>query len=73
MFTTGPAGVLHLDKGTLAAGKDADVTVLDLERRVKVEPAAFKSKSHNTPFKGLTMRGAPILTIVGGKVIHDAR
>ena len=54
-------------------GDDADVTVLDLERRVTVEPDAFKSKSHNTPFKGLTMRGAPILTIVGGKVIHDAR
>ena len=73
LFTTGPAGVLHLDKGTLAVGKDADVTVLDLERSVTVEPSAFKSKSHNTPFKGLTMRGAPILTIVGGKVIHDAR
>lgn len=73
LFTTGPAGVLGLDKGTLAAGKDADVTVLDLDRTVTVEPKQFKSKSHNTPFKGLTLKGAPILTVVGGKVIHDAR
>ena len=73
LFTTGPAGVLGLDKGTLAAGKDADVTVLDLDRTVTVEPKEFKSKSHNTPFKGLTLKGAPILTVVGGKVIHDAR
>ena len=57
LFTTGPAGVLRLDKGTLAVGKDADVTVLDLERRVTVEPDAFESKSHNTPFKGLTCAG----------------
>jgi len=73
LFTTGPAGVLRLDKGTLAPGKDADVTVLDLERTVTVEPKEFKSKSHNTPFKGLKLKGAPILTVVGGKVIHDAR
>lgn len=73
LFTTGPAGVLGLDKGTLAPGKDADVTVLDLERTVTVKPKEFKSKSQNTPFKGLTLKGAPILTVVGGKVIHDAR
>ena len=73
LFTTGPAGVLGLDKGTLAPGKDADVTVLDLERTVTVEPKEFKSKSQNTPFKGLTLKGTPILTVVGGKVIHDAR
>jgi len=73
LFTTGPAGVLHLDKGTLAPGKDADITVLDLDREVTVEASQFKSKSHNTPFKGLKLKGAPILTVVGGKVIHDAR
>ncbi|HET9301032.1 MAG TPA: dihydroorotase [Candidatus Polarisedimenticolaceae bacterium] len=73
LFTTGPAGVLGLDKGRLAAGKDADVTVLDLDRTVTVEPKEFKSKSQNTPFKGLKLKGAPILTVVGGKVIHDAR
>ena len=73
LFTTGPAGVLHLDKGTLAPGKDADVTVLDLDREVTVDPKRFKSKSQNTPFKGLKLKGAPILTVVGGKVIHDAR
>ena len=57
----------------LAPGKEADVTVLDLEREVTIDPKAFRSKSHNTPFKGLTLRGAPVLTIVGGRVIHDAR
>ena len=73
LFTTGPAGVLGLPKGVLAPGKDADVTVLDLDRQVTVEPKQFKSKSQNTPFKGLTLKGAPVLTVVGGKVIHDAR
>ena len=41
LFTTGPAGVLGLDRGRLAAGAPANVTVLDLEREVEVDPARF--------------------------------
>jgi dihydroorotase len=73
LFTTGPSSILRLKKGTLAPGREADLTVLDLDRRFEVDPEKFQSKSHNTPFRGLTLRGAPVLTIVGGKVIHDAR
>jgi len=73
LFTTGPAGVLRLDKGTLRVGVDADVTVLDLDRKVTVAPATFQSKSANSPFGGWTLRGAAVLTIVGGRIVHDAR
>jgi dihydroorotase len=73
LFTTGPAAILRLPKGTLAKGADADVTVLDLGRRVTVDPARFRSKSANTPFGGWTLEGAPVLTLVGGRVVHDAR
>ncbi|HJQ99651.1 MAG TPA: dihydroorotase [Candidatus Polarisedimenticolaceae bacterium] len=73
LFTTGPAKVLRLDKGTLAVGVDADVTVLDLERQVTVEPGSFRSKSANTPFSGWTLRGGPVMTIVSGRIVHDAR
>jgi dihydroorotase len=73
LFTTGPARVLRLDKGTLSVGVDADVTVLDLDRDVKVEPSAFRSKSGNTPFGGWRLRGAPVMTIVSGRIVHDAR
>jgi dihydroorotase len=73
LFTTGPARVMGLDKGRLARGADADVTVLDLQRRETVDPAAFASKSRNTPFAGWELRGAPVLTVVGGRIVHDAR
>jgi len=52
---------------------DADVTVLDLDRKVTVAPATFQSKSANSPFGGWTLRGAAVLTIVGGRIVHDAR
>ena len=49
----GPASVLRLTRARCAAGDDADITVLDLERRVVIDPGAFASKSVNTPFGGL--------------------
>jgi len=73
LFTTGPAGVLRLESGTLAPGKDADVTVLDLEREVRIEASHFKSKSFNSPFLGWELKGAPVMTLVGGRIVHDAR
>ena len=47
--------------------------VASLERRVVVSPSAFESKSVNTPFGGWTLRGGPVMTIVGGRIVHDAR
>jgi dihydroorotase len=68
LLSTRPAAILGLPGGTLAPGAPADVTVLDLSRRQKVDPARFLSKGRNTPFGGWTLRGAPALTIVAGKV-----
>ena len=73
LLSVGPASVLRLKKGSLRPGDDADITVLDLERRVVIDPGAFASKSVNTPFGGWTLRGGPVMTIVGGRIVHDAR
>jgi dihydroorotase len=64
-----PAGLLGLPGGSLAAGAAADLTVLDLERAVTLDPARFRSRGRNTPFGGWTATGAPCLTIVGGAVV----
>jgi dihydroorotase len=68
LLSTRPAAVLGLAGGTLAPGAPADVTVLDLSRRSKVDPTRFLSKGRNTPFGGWTLKGAPVMTIVGGRV-----
>ncbi len=73
LMSCGPADILRLRKGSLAEGADADVTVLDLERKVVVAPAAFAGKSANTPFGGWALRGGPVMTIAGGRIVHDAR
>ena len=73
LMSCGPARILRLAKGSLAQGYDADVTVLDLDRKVSVDATSFVSKSANTPFGGWTLRGAPVMTIVGGRIVHDVR
>jgi dihydroorotase len=72
-FSTKPAAIFGLPGGTLAPGAPADVTVIDLRRKVRVEPDAFRSKGRNTPFGGLALKGAPVMTIVGGRVVWEAR
>jgi len=72
LLSTRPARVLGLPGGTLAPGSPADVTVLDLDRRVQVDPARFQSKGRNTPFAGWTLKGGPVLTVVDGRVVFAA-
>ena len=73
LYTTGPAGILGLKRGTLAPGVAADVTVLDLDRKVEVDVSSFRSRSRNAPYHGWKLRGAPILTLVGGRIVFDGR
>jgi dihydroorotase len=77
LFSARPARVLGLNKlnankGSLAVGADADITILDARRRVVVRPESFRSKGRNTPFGGLELQGGPVTTIVGGRIVWQA-
>ena len=67
-----PAGVFHLPGGTLKPGAPGDVVVLDVSRPWTVNAAAFHSKSRNTPFAGRVLVGRAWLTVVNGRVVHEA-
>lgn len=67
-MTLHPARVLGLKKGTLQIGADADVTIIDPERRWTVEPGELRSKSRNTPLMGQELTGRAVSVIVGGQV-----
>jgi len=73
LLTTGPAGVLGLDRGRLTEGGPADITVLDLERTVTIQAEEFESRSANTPFDGWKLTGTNVMTIVGGRIADDKR
>ena len=67
-MSTLPARILGVDRGTLRPGAVADVTVIDPNLSWRVDAAAFRSKSVNSPFDGWTLQGRTVATIVAGRV-----
>jgi dihydroorotase len=72
LFSTGPDRVLNLQRGRLAVGAPADITILDLERTWTYDVNKSASKSRNSPFDGHTFRGGPVATVVNGRIVWRA-
>ena len=68
LFTTGPARILGKER-KLAAGQPADLTLLSTTREWKYNVNDSPSKSRNSPFDGRTFKGAPMATIVAGRIV----
>ena len=72
LFTTGPARILGLDRGTLAVGAPGDVTVFSTDREWTYDVNKSFSKSRNSPFDGRTFVGGPVATVVAGEIVWRA-
>ncbi|MBI9088271.1 MAG: dihydroorotase [Desulfobacterium sp.] len=65
-----PAAFLGMDN-RLIPGNVADITVIDPERCHVIDPATFVSKSRNTPFSGMEVKGDVFLTMVQGGIVFQ--
>jgi dihydroorotase len=68
-LTIGPARILRLPQGRLSKGAPADLVIFNLGTPRRIDPATFRSKSKNSPFKGRLLQGKVLRTIVGGKTV----
>ena len=71
-MSTAPARLFHLPGGTLAPGSPGDVCVLDVRTPWVVRAAELHSKSRNSPFTGKEVVGRAAVTLVAGRVVHEA-
>ncbi len=71
-LTRAPARIAAIDAPALREGVRAEICVIDTERTFTVRREELRSKSHNTPFLGKTFTGAVVLTLAGGRIVHDA-
>lgn len=72
-LTVSPARFLGRgDLGTLKAGSEADVTIIDPNAEWVVDPSEFRSKGKNTPLAGATLKGRVVATVFGGRVVYQA-
>lgn len=56
-------------KGRIAAGYDADFTIVDLKRRETITHQWSKSRCGWTPFDGMKVTGWPVMTIIRGRMV----
>jgi dihydroorotase len=72
LLATNPARVLGLkDRGHVKPGYPADLTILNLKKRFKIEEKDFRSKANNCPFLGWEGQGVVEHTIVAGNVVYS--
>jgi dihydroorotase len=70
LMAAGPARIYGaVNKGRIAAGYDADFSVVDLRRVEKIENARMAAKCGWTPFDGVTVTGWPVATIIRGNAV----
>jgi dihydroorotase len=67
LFTTGPARVLGMER-SLAAEQPADLTIFSTDYSWTYDVKDSPSKSRNSPFDRRAFQGAPMATIVAGRV-----
>ena len=72
LMTHKPAAVIGADKGYLAEGSRADVTIIDPDAKYTIDTEKFKSKSRNCPYNGWQVKAKIRHTIVAGELRYSA-
>lgn len=68
-MSTNPANIFALNAGSLKVGKNADITIIDLDKEWTVNSAEFYTRSKLTPFEGKHCKGKAVATMVDGKFV----
>ena len=71
-FTSKPAEILKINKGTLSIGNDADFCIVDINKPWVVKKEKLISKSKNTPIEDKKLQGKVISTFVNGEELFKS-
>jgi dihydroorotase len=70
LTSAGPARLFGIaTKGRIAAGYDADLTIVDLKRRETITDKWMASRAGWTPYDGVSVTGWPVGTFVRGRKV----
>ncbi len=71
LMSVNPRKLLNLPVEKIKTGFPANIVLADLNKEWIVDPSKLHSKSHNTVFKGMTLKGKPVMTISNGNIIYS--
>jgi dihydroorotase len=70
-MTCNAARIINFDGGVIKKGARADLVLIDLDAEWVIDSQKFHSKSKNSPFDGIKVKGRAVKTMVAGKVVFD--
>ena len=67
-----PAKLFSLqNKGLIAEGYDADITVVDMDKKQIINKEMLLSKCGWSPYENMKITGWPVMTFVNGNLVYD--
>ena len=70
LWSHGPHRIHKIhNKGQITKGYDADITLVDLNKKMTITNAQQKSRTGWTPYDGLNVTGWPVMTMIRGNVV----
>jgi len=69
LVSENPAKIFNIkSKGFIKKGYEADLTIVDMDKVVKIDNDKIESKCKWSPFHGVEVKGFPVITIVNGEI-----
>ncbi|MDE7399650.1 MAG: dihydroorotase [Oscillospiraceae bacterium] len=70
LMCVNPRKILNIPGGSFTEGEPADITIFNINEEWTVDPNKLHSKSHNTCFKGMKLKGRVKMTVVDGEIVY---
>ncbi len=71
LMAENPRHILGLPQVQIAVGEPAELILADLDLAWTVEPEKLYSKARNVIWKGKTLQGKPVCTIIDGEIRYQ--
>jgi len=72
LTSSNPARIFGIrNKGLIKEGYDADLTIIDMNKKEAVKNDKLLTKCAWSPFDNKILKGWPITTIVNGNIVYD--
>lgn len=71
VMSKNPSKIMGINKGEIEIGKDGDLVLIDIDKKVEIDSSKFESKGKNTPFEGIRVYGEILKTIRYGEIVYE--
>ena len=72
LMSYNPCKMMGLNKGLVKEGYEADLVLVDINKKTKIDINKFQSKSKNSPLNGYEIFGEVLMTFKAGKIVYSS-